>query len=211
MKPQYSESAHPQPTTKRKVDSSAGDFYPTPLWATEMLLAEESFPGLTWEPACGDGAMSKVLIVNGLEVFSSDLFDRKYGTTGVDFLNYGEKVNIENVNNIITNPPYHLAEEFLHHALAIAKRKVAFLLRLAFLETQDRYDTIYSKCPPARVWIFSKRVTFYPKGATRKGSGTTAYAWMVWDKAHEGRCELRWLPPSRPILEPLTLENLGLV
>ena len=209
MKAGYGEQAFPQPTTKRKVDSSAGDFYPTPLWATEMLLAEEEFPGLTWEPACGDGQMSKVLEINGLTVSSSDLFDRGYGNTGVDFLKDNEIIGGD-CDNIITNPPYHLAEEFLHRALEIATKKVAFLLRLAFLETQDRYDTIYSKCPPSRVWIFSKRVTFYPKGVKQRGSGTTAYAWMIWDKAHEGKCELLWLPPKRPVLETLTLENLGL-
>jgi len=206
----YSEKSFPQPTTKRKVDSDMGDFYPTPLWATEQLLAVESFEGLIWEPACGDGAMTKVLEANGLTVNSSDLFDRGFGQVGIDFLETGPG-GLFACDNIITNPPYHLAEDFLHHALECAKRKVAFLLRLAFLESAERYERVYSVCPPARVWIFSKRVTFYPKGALRKGSGTTAYAWMIWDKSHEGPCQLLWLPPKRQILEPLTLENLGLL
>jgi hypothetical protein len=28
----------------------------------------------------------------------------------------------------------------------------------------------------------------------RQGSGTTAYAWFVWDKQAEKRTELKWLP-----------------
>lgn len=28
------------------------------------------------------------------------------------------------------------------------------------------------------------------------GSGTTAYAWFVWDKAYSGPTELRWFKPG---------------
>ena len=50
--------------------------------------------------------------------------------------------------------------------------------------------------PPSRVWVFSERITFYPKGVVTAGSGTTAYAWFVWDKAHSGPTELAWLKPG---------------
>ena len=29
-----------------------------------------------------------------------------------------------------------------------------------------------------------------------KGTGTTAYAWFVWDKDAPGRTELKWLRPA---------------
>ena len=55
---------------------------------------------------------------------------------------------------------------------------------------------IFSKTPPARVWVFSERITFYPSGVERKGGGTTAYAWFVWDKRAPGRIELKRLKPG---------------
>jgi phosphatidylethanolamine-binding protein (PEBP) family uncharacterized protein len=77
-----------------------------------------------------------------------------------------------------------------------ARRKFALLLRLAFLEGGNRARTIFSQCPPSRVWVFSERITFYPTGVTVKGTGTTAYAWFVWDKDAPGRTELKWLKPG---------------
>ena len=77
-----------------------------------------------------------------------------------------------------------------------AHRKFALLLRLAFLEGANRTRTIFSKCPPSRVWVFSERITFYPTGAKVKGTGTTAYAWFVWDKDAPGRNELKWFKPG---------------
>ena len=66
-------------------DREKDDFYPTPIEATQALLDREKFTGNVLEPACGDGAMSKVLINNGYQVISSDLFDRGYGKTGINF------------------------------------------------------------------------------------------------------------------------------
>ena len=73
---------------------------------------------------------------------------------------------------------------------------MALLLRLAFLEGANRANTIFTQMPPARVWVFSERITFYMKGARRSGSGTTAYAWFIWDKESDGRTELRWFKPG---------------
>lgn len=56
------------------------DFYPTPPEAVRALLSVETFTGSIWEPACGDGAISKVLIEAGFEVVSTDLIDRGFGT-----------------------------------------------------------------------------------------------------------------------------------
>ena len=69
-------------------------------------------------------------------------------------------------------------------------------ITLAFLEGANRANTIFLTHPPARVWIFSERITFYMKDAERAGSGTTAYAWFVWDKAAPPGTELRWLKPG---------------
>lgn len=187
--PKTTELLAPQPTTKRIADIQGPDFYPTPQWATEALIANEVFEGDIWECACGDGAMSEVLKRTGNPVFSSDLYDRSYGESGIDFLSSNRTAS-----NIITNPPFHSAESFVHQAQRLSTKKYAFLLRLAFLEGGSRQEKIFKIFPPSRVWVFSERITFYPKDAEVKGSGTTAYAWFVWDKHCTGSTELKWLP-----------------
>lgn len=180
-----------KPATRRFADLEGADFYPTPDWATQALIDHEQFDGDIWEPACGDGAMADVLRRTGCEVYASDLYDRGYGDTGVDFL-----ASKHRAANIITNPPYNAAESFVHKCLDAADRKFALLLRLAFLEGGNRQKTIFGPNPPSRVWVFSERITFYPKNAVRKGSGTTAYAWFVWDKSSKAGSELCWFPPG---------------
>jgi hypothetical protein len=180
-----------KPTTKRSADLEGPDFYPTPRWATFALIENEPFDGDIWECACGDGAMSRVLEQTGNVIESSDLYDRGYGEVGHDFLKSSRRRA-----NIITNPPFHSAEGFVGACLRQAETKFALLLRLAFLEGANRANTIFHVHPPSRVWVFSERITFYPKGAKIAGSGTTAYAWFVWDKNHAGPSQLAWFRPG---------------
>jgi hypothetical protein len=180
-----------KPTIKRTADLDGPDFYPTPRWATHALMDNEQFRGDVWECACGDGAMAEVIADAGNRVVSSDLYDRGYGEVGVDFPTARRRHA-----NIITNPPFNSAEGFVAAGLQCAERKFALLLRLAFLEGANRANTIFHKNPPSRVWVFSERITFYMKGAETAGSGTTAYAWFVWDKAHAGPTELAWFKPG---------------
>lgn len=179
-----------KPTLKRSADLDGPDFYPTPDWATYALVDNEHFEGRIWEPACGDGTMARVLRQTGCSIDASDLYNRGHGEIGVDFLKESRTIA-----NIVTNPPYNSAEGFVEAGLRQATHKLCLLLRLAFLEGANRQRTIFAKSPPARVWVFSERITFYPAGAVVKGSGTTAYAWFVWDKEIGNRgTELKWLP-----------------
>ncbi len=180
-----------KPTAKRFADLDGPDFFPTPAWATHALIDNERFTGDIWESACGNGAMSQVLETTGRRVFSSDLFDRGYGEAGEDFLTPGRSAD-----NIVTNPPYNAAEGFVQSGMKHSKHKFALLLRLAFLEGANRANTIFARCPPSRVWVFSERITFYPAGAVQKGTGTTAYAWFLWDKDASGGTELKWFKPG---------------
>jgi hypothetical protein len=187
----YNLSGGFKPTLKRFADLDGPDFFPTPKWASYALVENEKFIGDIWEPACGNGAMSEVLATTGRSVISSDLYERGFGESGIDFLD-----SQRTANNIITNPPYNAAEGFVRSGLVHANKKFALLLRLAFLEGANRANTIFSSNPPSRVWVFSERITFYPAGAEIKGSGTTAYAWFVWDKDAPGGTELKWFKPG---------------
>lgn len=179
--------------THRRTAESGPDFYSTPAWGTRALLARESFVGSIIEPCCGSGEMSEVLKETGLPIHSWDLYDRGYGQIGIDFL----EAKTSFVDNIITNPPFSLAEEMLEVALKLASRKVCFLLRTAFLEGSGRYRRLYSKNPPSRIHVFSERLSMYPSGHNQENGGTTCYAWFVWDREceHEGTI-IRWIEPG---------------
>lgn len=135
--------------------------------------------------------MARVLERTGCRVVATDLYNRGYGDHGHDFLKPSRMSD-----NIVTNPPYNAAEGFVRSGIAHSRHKFALLLRLAFLEGANRQRTIFAKFPPSRVWVFSERITFYPAGAVRKGTGTTACAWFVWDKKAPKGTELKWFPPG---------------
>jgi len=165
------------------------DFYVTPDHAVSALLDRETFDGPIWEPACGDGAISRVLTDRGYGVVSTDLVDRGYGVPRVDFLMEYRA----SAPNIVTNPPYKLSTEFARHALDIAVGKVALLCRVQFLEGIERRG-LFSEHRPTRVWVFSERLTMWRSGVKASDSGgTNCFIWVVWDKAHTGPTELGWI------------------
>jgi len=168
------------------LDREKDDYYKTPEHATRALLSRETFEGVTWEPACGNGAISRLLPGT---VISTDLHDRGFGESGVDFLR-----EIRPVDNVVTNPPYVLAREFVEHALKCARYKVAMLLKLNFLESQERYP-FFENTPLRCVYVFSQRLSFDKGNEAGKGNGLLAYAWFVWDHRKEGPTQLGWLPP----------------
>ena len=169
-----------KPGMSTRTDRASADYYPTPPEVTQALLERETFPGRLWEPACGSGELSEELVSAGYDVHSSELHDRGYGETGSDFLLSDMPPGVE---SIITNPPFGLAREFVLHALELKPKKLAILARLGFLEGGKRYREIYADHPPSRVWVFSKRITFYPEGVQggRSRSGYLAFAWYVWE------------------------------
>lgn len=172
-----------------KEGRPAADFYPTPRYATESLLQREKFTGDILEPACGDGAISKVLDEYGYQVTSRDLYDRGYGDTGIDFLFMPEN---ESFDNVITNPPYCLASEFLETALCVSRKKVAMLLKIQFLEGVKR-NHLFKNAPFKSVMVFKKRLTMRREGINEGGSGMMTFAWFVWEHGYNGQPTIDWL------------------
>jgi hypothetical protein len=173
------------------VGTSAGrpddDFYPTPPEATEALLAREKFEGTIWEPACGDGAICRVLAAHGHSILATDLNYRDYGMGDIDFLTCQLQAA-----NVITNPPFKLAEEFIHHALKQTTGKVAMLCKLQFLEGGKR-KIMFESTPLKKVYVFSKRLTMTRNGEKMKNSGMIAFAWFVWEHGYEGDPTVAWI------------------
>lgn len=166
------------------------DFYPTPPEGTIGLMNAEHFSGWkVWEPACGDGSMSKVLTEYGFDVYSSDIEPRGYGDPlSRDFL----KCNYLYAPIIITNPPFRIAKEFAEHALDLGCEKLALLCKLSFLEGARRGKWL-PKTPLKNVYVFSKRLTMTRNGETSKNGGMIAFAWFVWEKGYMGKPMIGWI------------------
>jgi hypothetical protein len=177
-------------TNRRLISKVGKDFYVTPAWGTQALIDYVPFKGTILEPCCGNGAMAEVLKTTGNKVIASDLHDFGYGRVKDFFSIY------KNVDNIVTNPPFNKAEAMLKHAQDLAAHKVCFLLRTAFLEGISRWENIYSEWPPARVLVFSKRLSIYPASSKRTGGGTTSYSWFIWDRDDYAHTTISWIKPK---------------
>lgn len=184
-------------TASASKEDRGDNFYQTPAVATLALLALESFSQTVWEPACGHGAISRILEQQDYDVILSDLVDRGAVTAdGVpqavgDFLLSAPEQPGEGPD-IVTNPPYgeHL-NAFVRHALHVHKpRKLALLLNLNFQcgFADDDRNFVMDENPPSRVYVFKRRL---PMMHREGWSGPTASsrmntAWFVWERQDDG-------------------------
>lgn len=167
------------------------DYYATEPKAVELLLEVEKFNKNIWECACGEGHISKVLERHGYQVKSTDLIDHGYGKSGIDFLKQTEFFN----GDIITNPPYKYAQQFVQKALELIPEgnKVAMFLKLQFLEGKSRKE-LFKKHPPKIVYVSSSRLSCAKNGEFEKyPSSAVAYAWFVWIKGFKGDPIIKWI------------------
>jgi hypothetical protein len=172
------------------------DFYATPPEGTLALLSVETFDGPIWEPACGDGAIARVLARAGYCVQATDLVDRGYGEAGVNFL----AQTTSRAKHIVTNPPYGrgLADGFIRHALRLTSQtggSVAMLLDLASLAHPKRH-AFYVATPPAAVYVLDQLLCL-PNGRQPRYEAENRYCWLMWKPGHSGRPALWWLSTAR--------------
>ena len=175
-----------------RTERQQEDYYATEPAAMEFLLAEEGFAPHVWECACGEGHLSKVLEAQGYDVRSTDFIYRGYGEAEtVDFL----KAEGGFDGDIITNPPYKYALEFVEKALRMVGhgRKVAMFLKLTFLEGKGRKQFFLDN-PPKTVYVSSSRLKCAKNGDFRAtASSAVAYAWFVWEKGYAGNPAIKWI------------------
>lgn len=190
---------------------AAGDFYTTDPEAVKKLV-EEFSPAWGahkdfkfWEPACGTGNISKVLeeYGNGHEVISTDLYDRGYGTSGVDFL---QAPLPDGVRVIITNPPYSLADEFVKHAMEILPWNGIYIAlnNLSYLAGKKRYSEIYEKGFLKRIYINSGRINCYKNDINTGRRSPVNYAWFMYQNNHTEYCNeagFDWEAWEKEVLE----------
>ena len=183
--------------SQKSRQRKANDFYPTPADVTRALLDVLDLPAgsLVREPACGGGAISRVLIDYGYRVQSSDLCNRGYGQTGVDFL-YARAIQSD---AIITNPPFKLAGDFIRKAVLEAP-VVAMLLKSNYWHAARRVE-LFMQHPPSAVYALTWRPAFLE--AERGKNPLMDCCWTVWTGSNE---PTRYRLLQRP--QPLLVDRL---
>ena len=182
-------------TAHSEEEREENDFYATDPKALELFLDQTGIElRNVWECACGEGHLSKVFESKGYNVRSSDLMDRGFGEIETDFLGID---NLEWNGDVITNPPYKYAQEFVEKALQIIPNgnKVAMFLKLQFMEGKGRKN-LFLKNPPKTIYVSSSRLMCAKNAEFEKmvagGGSAVAYAWYLWEKGFVGTTELKW-------------------
>lgn len=196
------------------VSTRGDDLYETPPEAVRALLSVEPVPLTVWEPACGRGAIVRVLRASGRAVVATDLVDYacEDSKARIDFLM--ETKAPDGVPAIVTNPPFKNADEFVAHSISLVP-EVYMLLRVAFLEGLRWYDEAYVRetiAPKeawraldlqrhlARVWVFAPRLDMMHRDGWDgpKSSSGMAFAWFVFHRGSQrlrGPARIGWLNP----------------
>ena len=182
------------------------DYYATDPIAIDELLKKETLNHNIWECACGGLHLANRLKELGYNVRTSDLVKRVNDDNieVLDFLSYQGKYE----GDIVTNPPYILAKEFVLKALDIVSEgnKVVMFLKLLFLESQNRYEELFKLYPPKKIYVFSKRVRCQINGDfSKKDSSAICYAWYVWEKGYKGLPTIDWINNTDDLEEQVDL------
>ncbi len=204
--------AHRAVMASRTEPDDSLDYFPTPPWATRALLdvlASSFDVDLTgvpvWEPACGEGHMSGVLMETGADVMATDVFD--YSSDGRsppgwarvgDFLALAPRAVEQAPDWIISNPPFteDKAELFILNALDLAEVGVAMFVRVGLTEGVGRYESLFSRMPPTLVAFFAERVPLVKGRWDPQASTASQYIWLVWVRDCDPKPPI-WIAPGR--------------
>ncbi|NTG22027.1 SAM-dependent methyltransferase [Agrobacterium rhizogenes] len=189
-------------TASATKEERGQNLYETPPEAVHTLLALETFSAIVLEPACGRGAISRMLELADYGVVLADLVD--YGTADQN----GELQAVQDflasrpqdramerpcgAYDIVTNPPYgDVLNAFVAHALRVFRpSKMALLLNLNFLcgFADDDRNFVMDDWPPARVYVFKRRLPMMHRDGWdgEKASSRMNTAWFVWELQEDG-------------------------
>lgn len=179
---------------------AALDAYFTEPWCVGALLDRLALPARVHEPACGDGAIVKVLEAHGHDAVASDIHDYGCGYAVRDFFSLGRDDPTGPFKAIVTNPPYDGGERFIAQALNLTepcRGRVAMILR-------QEWD-----CAASRRYLFKNHPAFALKltltrrpkwrvhgqpAVTDQAAPRFQFAWYVWDWTHHGKPVLEYGP-----------------
>lgn len=147
------------------------DYYPTPISAITPLLDRIDFGKVTTflEPCCGDDRILDSIPKDKIKFWAEI-------SKGKNYFDY----KFEDIDLIITNPPFSIAIEFLAKSLSEGKT-ICYLQRLNWLGSKARKD-FWNSNPPDKIFVLSKRPQFKRELGLGNGSDSTEYAWFIWDR-----------------------------
>jgi hypothetical protein len=167
-------------------------YYVEPAWVPERLFAVEKFLGSIWDPGCGRyGRVLEAAGRAGYETYATDLVNRGYEhfDRALNFLLCERRLG----DNIVCNPPFHICDAFLQHALKLDPNAVAMI----WLARRLNAAHWLPHTPLARVHLLSPRPSMPPGRLVEAGEkprgGKQDFVWLVWRRGHVGPPELRWL------------------
>lgn len=179
-------------TTKER---EYNDYYATdPIAIDSLIQSGGQISHKVWEVACGEGHLAKRLEQYGHEVYATDLVDRGYGKGGVDFLQCQDKWNYD----ILTNPPYKYALQFIEHGLELIPdgSKVFMFLKLQFLEGKARRKLFDTGCLKT-LWVSTSRILCAKNAMFEEmkagGGSAVAYGWFEFQKGYKGDPVIKWI------------------
>jgi hypothetical protein len=187
-------AGHAVGTKTATKEERGDDLYETPIEAMRTLLALESFGLNVLEPSVGRGAILRPLEEAGYEVAISDLVDRSITTQHGEWQGVGDfllSLAADGAFDLVTNPPYGVANAYAAHALRThTPRKMALLLNLNFMcgfEDPDRCF-VMDECPPSRIYVFTRRLPMMHRDnwTGNKASSQMNTAWFVWERNDDG-------------------------
>ena len=166
------------------------DWYVEPAWTVELLADRVRFQGGIHDPCCGKGTIPQVFRQRGQGASGNDIMYRGWGRmdTELDF-----REDHREYFNVVSNPPYGLAETFVWHYLDRVTGKIAIITRLDFLASQGR-NPLFTRRPPALVLILSRRPSMPPgwQGQVKGEGGQHDYCWIVWGQDYPGVPQIEW-------------------
>lgn len=190
---------------RREAHDSLDDF-PTPPWATRAMCERLIRHGADLsscsvrEPCANRGYMVAPLAEYFGGVLASDVHDYGFGFEVQDYL-FGHDDMVGLTDWTFINPPFRLAEEFIHRAVRRSRIGVAVIVRSSFLEGIGRYERLYGPLPPWGVFHSVERIPMVKGRYDPSASSATSYSWLVWRNDTDERLPPQWIEPSRKRLE----------
>jgi len=161
------------------------DYYPTEPWAgravAELIREVDPLARSIHEPAAGEGHLVHGLRSYFEDVQASDIYGHGGRVETLrDYL--GPDTPGDDADWVVTNPPFEGAEPFVRRALSRARRGVAILQRLTWIETIGRDELFFGDQPLTLKASFAERIQMRLGVWDPKGSGQTPCAWYLWMK-----------------------------
>ena len=173
------------------------DHYPTPRWAIDLLLDNYQLQdGWILEPCAGNGVICQSIREHdgwdgsiyaveirdeeqtALQNCCDEVLIKDFITTSLEDFTHPMPCA---PGTIITNPPFSIAKQIIEHCFEFADEhtEIIMLLRLGWLETQDRYS-FWRKHPNVSLITLRDRPKFI-------GNGTdfAAYGWFIWSNRQQ--------------------------